>query len=60
MWQKPYRLAKSANSWELYCGPLSLMSSSGIPCQAKMEERDLMILCDVVLVSFTTSGYRKK
>ena len=40
-------MAKSANSWELYCGPLSLMTS-GIPWRAKIDFRIEMIALGVV------------
>ena len=39
---KPHSFAKWVNSADAYCGPLSLLTSSGIPCLAKIALRALM------------------
>ena len=35
-WRMLLLATKSANSFEANCGPLSVISSSGIPCRAKI------------------------
>ena len=50
-----YSLAKLANSALLNCGPLSLMTSSGMPCLAKLGFRCLIVAALVVVDSFVTS-----
>ena len=52
----PYELAKDMNSADEYCGPLSLLMISGMPCRAKMDFKADMVLLDVVDVILTTSG----
>ena len=60
MWLKSYCLANAANSCDEYCGPLSLLMISGIPCREKMVFRALIMACEVVLESFTVSVYLEK
>ena len=46
---KPHSFAKWVNSADAYCGPLSLLTSSGIPCLAKIALRALITSCDLVV-----------
>ena len=57
---KLYSLAKSENSCDAYCGPLSLITCSGIPYLAKIDLRAEMTLVEVVVVNLITSGNREK
>ena len=41
---------------ELYCGPLSLTTVSGIPCRANTDFSAAITLRDVVDFSWITSG----
>ena len=56
---KSYEPAKDTNSAEEYCGPLSLLTISGIPCLVNMLFRTEMMPAEVVEVNLTTSGYRE-
>ena len=49
-----------ANSWEAYCGPLSLLTTLGIPWQENTAWRAAITANEVVEVSFITSGYLEK
>ena len=49
-----------ANSNDEYCGPLSLLTTSGMPNREKSDLRTTMMAADVVVISFTTSGKREK
>ena len=55
-----YELANAANSLLENCGPLSLLTISGIPCRTKQDFRMEITELAVVDVNFTTSGYREK
>ena len=57
---KLYALAKSRNSRDAYCGPLSLTTSSGIPNCEKVDLSAEIMLAEVVVVSLTASGKREK
>ena len=49
-------LANLVNSLELNCGPLSLLTISGIPCLANRDLRVFMMVLDVVDRSCIISG----
>ena len=49
----------SRNSCEAYCGPLSITSTSGIPCLENMDFRAVMILAELVVDNFRISMYRE-
>ena len=59
-WIKLYALEKAMNSCDWYCGPLSLLSTSGMPYLAKIAFNTEMVLLDVVDGIFTNSGYLEK
>ena len=44
------------NSTDAYCGPLSLLTSSGIPCLAKIAFRALITSCDLVVFSMAAKS----
>lgn len=56
----PYDFAKVANSSDEYCGPLSLLTTSGIPWRAKTDLSAKMTAEEVVDDIFITSGYLEK
>ena len=43
MWQKSYDFENSANSFDEYCGPLSLTTVSGTPNRENIVFRALMM-----------------
>ena len=55
----PCDAANDANSCEEYCGPLSLLTTSGMPNREKIDLRIEMTVAEVVLVNLTTSGNHK-
>ena len=55
-WSKSYSYAKLENSSEEYCGRLSFMMVSGIPCLENIFLSAAMIFAEVVLVSLMISG----
>ena len=57
---KLYAFEKAANSCELYCGPLSLLTTSEIPCLENTFFSAAMVLTEVVDDVLITSGYREK
>ena len=54
---KLYALAKVVNSCDRYCGPLSLLTISGMPYLEKIVFNAVIVLVDVVEDIFTISGY---
>ena len=44
MWKKLISFENVENSWEAYCGPLSLTSSSGMPYLERTDLRAEMTL----------------
>ena len=52
-------MAKSENSREVNCGPLSLLRVSGMPCLANTDLSVLMIVWEVVDLSWITSDREK-
>ena len=57
---KLYSLLKCENFLDVFCGPLSLKISSGMPYCEKTDFRTEMILVEVVSVGLITSGKREK
>ena len=57
---KLYDDANVANSWEAYCGPLSLMMVTGIPCLEVKDLNSSMMLADDVDLSLIVSKYQEK
>ena len=55
-WSNPYLALKTRISSELYCGPLSEISLSGIPCSSKISLRWLMTVLELMFVSFRMIG----
>ena len=55
---EPMSLAKSANSWLMYWGPLSETTASGIPCRAKISHMWRVTAAEVVDRSFRISNHR--
>ena len=47
-----FRFSKVFTTPDVYCGPLSLISTFGIPNLEKMESKVLMMLTDVVELNF--------
>lgn len=60
MSRNPYDLENVANSRDEYCGPLSLLTTSGMPCLEKMDLKAAITAEEVVEVILITSGYREK
>ena len=57
---KEYSEAKAFIAVESNWGPLSLISTAGIPCLENIDFRALIMLLDVVDISFTASGNLEK
>ena len=53
---KAIGFCKSFIAQDAYCGPLSLISTFGIPNLEKMEHKALTMLSDVVELNFVISG----
>ena len=53
---KPNSFAKLMNSADAYCGSLSLLTSSGIPCLEKIALRALITSCDLVVFCMAASS----
>ena len=52
--------ANLENSFDAYCGPMSLRRTSVMPCQAKIDFSTAIVALDVVEESLYTSGYLEK
>ena len=55
-WSNPYIALYIRNTSELYCGPLTEISLSGIPCSSMNLLRWLMIVLEHMFVSFRMIG----
>ena len=56
----PYTCAKCLNCSDVNCGPLSLLTISGIPNLEKVSFMESIIVVEVVLLTLCTSGYLEK
>ena len=56
----PCSSANIENSWDVYCGLLSLCKISGIPCRANIDLREVITAADVLDASLAISGYLEK
>ena len=57
---KPRSFAKRVNSADAYSGPLSLLTSSGIPCLAKIALRALITSCDFVAFFMAATSIQRE